>query len=79
MSPNSRRRSPKCRRWCRRFANSQVTAMATIADCPIIEDLAEPANSFQRVGPPTVARETPSFGIDTPASSRVREATVSRK
>ncbi|MNE94836.1 hypothetical protein D3C80_1928470 [compost metagenome] len=53
--------------------------MATIADCPIIEDLAEPANSFQRIGPPTVARETPSFGIDTPASSRVREATVSRK
>lgn len=48
-------------------------------DCPIIEDLAEPANTLQRAGRPTVARKTPLFGLDTPASSRVRKATASTK
>ncbi len=44
-------------------------------DCPIIEDLAEPtaAAAEQRS---QVPHRTPRFGVDTPASSRKRAATV---
>lgn len=45
-------------------------------DCPILADLAEPtAAAEQRSLAP---HRTPRFGIDTPASSRHRAATVTR-
>lgn len=48
-------------------------------DCPILADLAEPAAAAaaeqQRLQTPP---KTPRFGVDTPASSRHRAATVTR-
>lgn len=45
-------------------------------DCPILADLAEPsAAAEQRSQAP---HRTPRFGVDTPASSRHRAATVTR-
>jgi len=39
--------------------------------------LAEPAMTLQRASRLTAARKTPGFGMDTPASSPVRNATAS--
>lgn len=46
-------------------------------DCPIIEELAEQPGSRPRADRPALARKTPRFGMDTPASSRARKASSS--
>lgn len=43
-------------------------------DCPIIEELAEHTGSRPRAERPALARKTPRFGMDMPASSRARKA-----
>lgn len=43
-------------------------------DCPILADLAEPTVTVEQRS--QTPRKTPRFGIDTPASSRHRAATV---
>lgn len=45
-------------------------------DCPILADLAEPTAAVNQPSP--APHRTPRFGVDTPASSRQRAATVSR-
>ncbi|MCC7635382.1 Cu(I)-responsive transcriptional regulator [Stenotrophomonas rhizophila] len=46
-------------------------------DCPIIEELAEHTGSRPRAERPALARKTPRFGMDMPASSRARKASSS--
>jgi len=47
-------------------------------DCPIIADLAEPTVTAAAEQRSQAPHRTPRFGVDTPASSRLRAATVTR-